>query len=70
MDNRDRDKVSQSDQPTDAGKVDRDTDAGFGQNIGRSEKWDEDPSRRSISDEETLDMKRKSSSSGGRMTEH
>lgn len=48
MENRDRDKVSQSDHPTDAGEINRDvasrrgqeehsSDAEFGQKIGESE---------------------------------
>jgi hypothetical protein len=58
MDNRDRDKLSQGSSSTSAGKVNRETesrkgresnsdsDASFGQNIGRSEKWNEEPNRR------------------------
>jgi hypothetical protein len=57
MENRDRDKMSHNTEPTDAGKVNRDTserkgreesdsNADFGQNIGRSESWDNEPSRR------------------------
>lgn len=58
MENRDRDKMSQSDDATDAGDVNRstsekkgrvssDSDADFGQNIGRSENLEDEPSRRS-----------------------
>jgi hypothetical protein len=60
MENRDRDKLSQSDHPTDAGDVNRETssrigkeksdsEAEFGQNIGRSENLDE-PSHRTGSE--------------------
>ena len=57
MENRERDNVSQNRKPTDSGNVNRDSserkgriesdsDADFGQNIGRSENWDSEPSRR------------------------
>ena len=57
MENRERDNVSQNRKPTDAGNVNRstserkgriesDSNADFGQNIGRSENWDSEPSRR------------------------
>lgn len=59
MDNRDRDKVSRNNSsPTDAGEINRETseresqrknesDASFGQNIGRSENLENEPSSRS-----------------------
>lgn len=59
MENRDRDKVSRNNVgPTDAGEVNRETsqregeqksdsNANFGQNIGRSEDIENEPSRRS-----------------------
>jgi hypothetical protein len=53
MENRDRDKMSRNQQPTDAGKVNRDTsqnesdsDLEFGEKIGRSENPESEPSRR------------------------
>ena len=58
MENRERDNVSRNNRTsTDAGNVNRttserkgriesDSDADFGQNIGRSENWDSEPSRR------------------------
>ena len=54
MENRDRDKVSRSEEPTEAGDVNRetserasrkDTSAEFGQKIGRSENPDMEPRR-------------------------
>jgi hypothetical protein len=61
MENRDRDKMSRRDSSTEAGDVNRstserkgrvesDSNADFGQNIGRSENWDKEPSRRSGND--------------------
>lgn len=58
MENRDRDKLSKSSGSTSAGNVNRETssdigrsksdsDASFGQNIGRSENLENEPSRRS-----------------------
>lgn len=59
MENReqDRDKLSRNSDSTDAddinrnkpvrkGRVESDSNADFGENIGRSEKWDDEPSRR------------------------
>ena len=85
MDNRDRDKLSKSTGSTEAGDINRETskrkgesssdsDASFGQNIGRSENWDQEPSRRSSSDEgssESVSSSDNSSrGSSGRMREH
>jgi hypothetical protein len=64
MENRDRDKLSRNDQSIDSEKVNRntsekkgrvssDSNADFGQNIGRSEKRDSEPSRGSGSDSST-----------------
>jgi hypothetical protein len=62
MDNRERDKVSRNNSSsTEAGDVNRqtserqgrqksDSDANFGQNIGRSENLENEPSRRGSSD--------------------
>ena len=61
MENRDRDKLSRNDRSTDSGDVNRstsekkgrvssDSNADFGQNIGRSENLENEPSRRSGSD--------------------
>ena len=58
MENRDRDKMSKNTGSTEAGDINRstserkgrvesDSSADFGQNIGRSENWDSEPSRRS-----------------------
>ena len=75
MENRDRDKMSRDSNSTDAGDVNRstserkgrvesDSNADFGQNIGRSEKWDSEPSRRSGSESsESNDLARSSSDS-------
>ena len=50
MDNRDRDKLSRDPKSRDVsendGRAGNDSDADFGQNIGRSERWDIEPSRR------------------------
>ena len=53
MENRDRDKMSRSEQPTDAGKVNRETskkqshsDLEYGEKIGRSENVENEPTRR------------------------
>jgi hypothetical protein len=53
MENRDRDKMSRSEQPTDAGKVNRETskkesnsNVEYGENIGRSENVENDSTRR------------------------
>ena len=61
MENRDRDNMSNRDSSTEAGDVNRntsqkkgrvesDSNADFGQNIGRSENLENEPSRRSGSD--------------------
>jgi hypothetical protein len=58
MENRDRDKLSKNTTPTDAGDVNRKTsqdlgrtqsgsNAEFGENIGRSDNWKDEPSSRS-----------------------
>ena len=58
MENRERDKMSRNSSSTSAGDINRstssnsgrdksDSNADFGQNIGRSEKWDSEPSKRS-----------------------
>jgi hypothetical protein len=58
MENRERDKMSKNTGSTEAGDLNRstserkgsiesDSSADFGQNIGRSENWDSEPSRRS-----------------------
>lgn len=58
MENRDRDKMSESTSSTPAGDVNRktssnigkknsDSESSFGQNIGRSENWDSEPSKNS-----------------------
>jgi len=65
MENReqDRDKLSRNSNSTDAddinrskperkGRVEIDSNADFGKNIGRSEKWDDEPSRRKESSTE------------------
>ena len=57
MENRDRDKVSQRKTPTEAGNINRETsekigkeqsdsDAEFGQSIGRAEEPESEPSKR------------------------
>ncbi|HEV7919315.1 MAG TPA: hypothetical protein VGR02_00845 [Thermoanaerobaculia bacterium] len=57
MENRDRDKMSRSTTPTEAGEVNRKTsqdlgrtqsgsNAEFGENIGRSENWENEPGSR------------------------
>lgn len=53
MEKRDRDKMSRNEQPTDAGKVNRETsekqsnsDLEYGEKIGRSENIENDSSRR------------------------
>ena len=87
MNNRDRDKLSRNTSSTSAGDVNRETSsrkgesssdssASFGQNIGRSENWDREPSRRSGSSDESSSSPSRSSSSGrgmsssGNMNEH
>lgn len=53
MEKRDKDKMNRNQQPTDAGKVNRETsqkqsdsDLEFGESIGRSERPESEPSRR------------------------
>jgi hypothetical protein len=56
MENRDRDRDRNSNStdrddidrnmPERKGRVESDSNADFGENIGRSEKWDDEPSRR------------------------
>ena len=67
MENRDRDKMSRNNtSSTPGGDVNRETSkrignqnddssADFGQNIGRSENWDSEPSRRPGSDESGME---------------
>jgi hypothetical protein len=76
MENRDRDKMSRNTGSTEAGDVNRqtssrqgqknsDSSASFGQNIGRSENWDREPSRRRGSSDESSESSRRSSSGEG-----
>ena len=75
MDNRDRDKLSHNNKSTDAGDVNRKTSgnlgksqsgssAEFGQNIGRSEKPESEPNRRSGNLDESSVPGDRSESSG------
>ena len=61
MENRDRDKMSKRDQPTEAGNVNRETserqsnsDLEFGEKIGRSEKLEDRSGRRDESRGRTM----------------
>ena len=63
MENRDRDKMKDS---SDQGRKNSDSESNFGQNIGRSESWDKEQSRRSGGESSSSDLGEESDVSGGR----
>lgn len=76
MENRDRDKMSKNINPTPAGDLNRntssqegqkknDSNADFGQKIGRSENMENEPSRRPGNGKENMDVERGTGTSRG-----
>jgi hypothetical protein len=81
MENRDRDKLSKNDwssQSDDVNREKNDSESNFGQNIGRSESLDKEPSRRSgggssssdLDEQSDVSSSRSGSRSSSGMTEH
>ena len=68
MENRDRNKMGQNDSSSssDQGRKNTDSESNFGQNIGQSESWDKEPSRRSGGGSSSSDLDEQSDVSSSR----